>query len=155
MIISLITHQYIVSEEKCYGPQPDCTPNPQYKLVGGPTWCGKSWADMSERCADECPNGLDEECPGGEVCYSGSPCQFEEVEVIPPDPDMLWCGASYGDLVENCPRRCPDGECPDGMECFSMQAEEKPCAEEGVGVKKPVDPANLWCGSSFIHLLEK
>jgi hypothetical protein len=46
------------------------------------------------------------------------------------------------------------GQCGEGMSCFNMSDEDIPCSEAGVGVKEPVDPANLWCGSSWNHVLE-
>lgn len=57
----------------------------------------------------------------------------------------LWCGKSYKDLVENCPKECPgatDEECGDGMICFNMAEEEQSCNETGVGIKEPVDSAS-------------
>ena len=118
---------------------------------------------MSSKCQTECPNGTDEECDAGEKCFNGSPCQFEQVEVVPVDPEMLWCGRSHKHLVENCPKRCgssDDEECGvdeegNEMSCFNMQFDEESCLMEGVGIKEPTDPANLWCGSGWFQLLEK
>lgn len=118
---------------------------------------------MAAKCSQECPNGTDEECGAGEKCFNGSPCQFDTSDVPPTDPAMLWCGRSHMHLLENCPKRCEGGsddECGmdeegNQMKCFNMQSEETPCATVGVGVKEPTDPANLWCGSNYIQLLEK
>lgn len=65
----------------------------------------------------------------------------------------LWCGKSYKDLVENCPKECPgatDEECGDGMICFNMAEEEQSCNETGVGIKEPVDPASEFLAWSML-----
>ena len=33
---------------------------------------------MADKCATECPNGRDDECPDGEICWGDSPCALIE-----------------------------------------------------------------------------
>jgi len=137
------------------------------KDLKGTKWCGATFQDMADRCADECPYGTDEECPVGQTCWGDSPCpdklllaqQLQENG----GSGLLWCGRSYKQLVEECPKQCPGGtddECgidPETsmpMICYNMAEEEVKCAEEGVGIKNKTDSANLWCGQSWNHVLE-
>jgi hypothetical protein len=66
---------------------------------------------MTSKCATECKNGLDEECPTGEICWGDSPCGKIGFEVFDLEKaqGMLWCASSYKDLVENCPKPCNGG----------------------------------------------
>ena len=127
-------------------------------------WCGKDMDDMVERCgtddAKECKSGTDEDCDSGEKCFLSDACLRKEE--LAESEGMLWCGRSYKHLVEHCPKQCPGGtndECGQDengvdMTCFNMSEEEVSCAEEGVGIKDPVDPDMLWCGNDWIHLVE-
>ncbi|KAL7482139.1 hypothetical protein ACHAW6_007834 [Cyclotella cf. meneghiniana] len=141
----------------CYGPLPLC--NPMYKAGVSTKWCGLSFEDMSSKCATECPNGTDEECPDGEICWGDSPCALKQsaLQDLEALEGKLWCGKNYKDLVENCPKQCPGGsddECGNDMICFDMSTEKVSCNETGVGIKDPVDPLHLWCGSSWNNVLE-
>ena len=117
---------------------------------------------MSERCHKPCPDGTDEECPDGENCFADSLCASEgttaEIEEKARNSvGKMWCGKSYKDLVENCPKECPNGsddECGDDMICFNMSEEERSCSEAGAGVRVKVDSENLWCGETWLHMLE-
>ena len=142
----------------CYGPQPACTKT--HKVGVGTKWCGTTYNDMASKCTTECPNGLDEECPTGEICWGDAPCALLEFDVMDLEASQgkLWCGKSYKDLVENCPAECPSGldeECGEGQICFNMSEEEQACNETGVGIREPVDSAMLWCGSSWNNVLEE
>jgi len=44
----------------------------------GTRWCGATYGDMADKCATECPNGRDDECPDGEICWGDSPCALIE-----------------------------------------------------------------------------
>jgi len=127
-------------------------------------WCGKDMDDMVDRCgtddAKECKGGTDEECGDGEKCFLSDACLKKQE--LAESEGMLWCGRSYKHLVENCPKQCPGGtndECGQDengkdMICFNMKDENVTCAEEGVGIKEPVDPDMLWCGNDWTHLVE-
>jgi hypothetical protein len=127
-------------------------------------WCGKDMDDMVERCgtddAKECRGGTDEECGDGEKCFLSDACLRKQE--LAESEGMLWCGRSYKHLVEHCPKQCPGGtndECGQDengkdMICFNMKDENVTCAEEGVGIKEPVDPDMLWCGNDWTHLVE-
>ncbi|KAL7443369.1 hypothetical protein ACHAXM_008913 [Skeletonema potamos] len=147
----------------CFTNQAECKEAEREKAEKAATyWCGKSFDDMANRCPKACPNGTDEECDSGDICFSDSVCAtegslFEQAAKKAAAENKLWCASSYKDLVENCPMKCPGGtseECGDGMTCFNMSEEEASCSEEGVGIKAKVDSANLWCGESWIHMLE-
>ncbi len=47
-----------------------------------------------------------------------------------------------------------DDECGDGMTCFNMSEEETSCSDEGVGIQEKIDPAMMWCGETWLHMLE-
>lgn len=125
-------------------------------------WCGTTFDDMSNRCHKECPNGTDEECDGGEKCFADSQCATAgtttEIEAkMAAAIGKLWCGKTYRHLVENCSKECPNGtddECGEGMVCFNMSEEETSCSDEGVGITEKIDPANMWCGETWLHMLE-
>lgn len=146
----------------CYGGMAGCTKT--HKVGVSTSWCGETFEDASETCGRECPNGEDDECPGTEKCWGDSPCALLDYarEALLAKKAMMWCGSSYRHLVEHCPKPCPSGssdECgqdEDGkdMECFDMSEEEKACTTRGVGIVEPVDPDNLWCGSSWNNVLE-
>ena len=150
----------------CFQHQTDCKAEAEAaaanEATGGTKWCGTSFDDMSNRCHQECPGGTDEECPTGEKCFADSQCgtagTTADIEAKLEDlKGKLWCGRSYKHLVEECPQQCPDGtdeECGDGMTCFNMSEEETSCTTEGKGIRPRVDPKNLWCGNSWIHMLE-
>ncbi|KAL3790789.1 hypothetical protein ACHAWO_012923, partial [Cyclotella atomus] len=142
----------------CYGPSPNCVKT--HKVGVGTKWCGSSFNDMASKCATECPGGTDDECPDGEICWGESPCALLDYSPLDVNASIgkLWCATSYKDLVENCPSECPSGldeECPDGSVCFNMADEEMSCNTTGVGIREPVDSANLWCGSSWNNVLEE
>ena len=69
-----------------------------------------------------CPEGTDEECGPGMICYdlTGNDviCRTAGIGVKENgDPDKRWCGSDYNDMMSSCPRRCPGGsddECPLG-----------------------------------------
>ena len=92
----------------------------------------------------------------------GEAADAETMADTAPDPYKLWCGRSLRQAAEECRRRCPSGnddECGTdaagrALRCFDMRHEEAQCMEEGVGVREPADPANLWCGSSYLQLAE-
>jgi hypothetical protein len=142
----------------CYGPIPDC--NPIYKVGVSDKWCGSTFEDMASKCSKECPGGSDDECGEGEKCWSDSPCALKKSAIADLEAleGKLWCGKNYKDLVENCPMECPGGsddECDGDMICFDMSTEEMACNETGVGIKDPVDPLHLWCGSTWNNVLEE
>lgn len=150
--------------EQCWADSPCADQEDEMVLKKdlGTKWCGLTFDDMASKCATECPLGTDEECGPGEKCWADSPCAdiLSEEDVQDDEdmaPGMYWCGSSYKNLVETCPKQCPgmtDDECGDGMTCFNMSEDETKCEEEGVGIKEPVDSANLWCGTSWNDVLE-
>ena len=117
---------------------------------------------MANRCHQECPGGTDEECSDGEKCFADSQCgtagTTADIEAkLAASVGKLWCGKTYRHLVENCSKECPNGtddECGDGMVCFNMSEEETSCSDEGVGIQEKIDPAMMWCGETWLHMLE-
>lgn len=85
-------------------------------------WCGASWNNVLEDCPKACPEGTDEECGEGMICYDLSEseliCRTPGIGVKEKgDPQKRWCGADYNDMLSSCPKRCPSGsddECPLG-----------------------------------------
>lgn len=62
------------------------------------------------------------------------------------DPNKRFCGETYTKMLQKCPKRCPNGECPEGMLCF----EESPCVWEGTGVEvEEKDPSKMFCGNEY------
>ncbi len=147
----------------CFQYQADCKEEEIEKnRIKATRWCGKTFDDMSDRCHKACPEGTDEECDAGEKCFADSLCASDgttaDIEAkMAASVGKMWCGKSYKHLVENCSQECPNGsddECGDGMTCFNMSEEEKSCSSAGVGIKAKTDPANLWCGKSWLDMLE-
>jgi hypothetical protein len=120
-------------------------------------WCGATWNEVLENCAKSCPEGSDEECGDGMMCYdlTGNDliCEYEGVGVKEKgDPDTRFCGVDYNDMLANCPKRCPGGtndECGEGMICF----EGSPCTTEGatnpVTTEEETTTEGGYCGSTF------
>eukprot|EP00984_Skeletonema_dohrnii_P000554 scaffold177_cov113-Skeletonema_dohrnii-CCMP3373.AAC.8 len=147
----------------CFQHQAECKEiELEKQAMAASRWCGKTFDDMSSRCHKQCPEGTDEECGDGEKCFADSQCgtagTTAEIEAkMAASVGKMWCGKSYKDLVENCSKECPSGsddDCGEDMSCFNMSEEEMSCSEEGVGIKAKVDPANLWCGETWLHMLE-
>ncbi len=147
----------------CFQYQADCKEAEiESNRIKATRWCGKTFDDMSDRCHKACPEGTDEECDAGEKCFADSLCASEgttaDIEAkMAASVGKMWCGKSYKHLVENCSKECPNGsddECEDGMSCFNMSEEEQSCSAAGVGIKEKTDPANLWCGKSWLDMLE-
>ena len=68
------------------------------------------------------------------------------------NPDKRFCGESYDNMLESCPQRCRDGECPEGMVCF----EDSPCVWEGLpppGVVKK-DASKMFCGKTWAQAIK-
>ena len=109
---------------------------------------------MPSTCSSECPNGQDDECPNGETCWANSPCAYTDEKIVKDEElkSKLWCASNYKQLVEHCPGPCPSGgddECGPDQSCFNMSEEEESCVEAGVGIREPVDPDMLWCGTTW------
>lgn len=132
----------------------------------GKLWCGRSYKHLAEQCPKQCPGGTNDECGQDEngvdmTCFNMSEeeiqCSEEGVGIKEPvDPDMLWCGNDWIHLVENCPKKCPEGtdeECGFiGTRCFDMTGSDLICKTEGFGVKEKGDPNKRFCGSSFAQM---
>ena len=68
-------------------------------------WCGSTWNDVLENCLNKCPEGTDEECSSGDICYdlTGNDliCKAEGFGVKKKaDPQGRWCGDSYNHMME-------------------------------------------------------
>lgn len=78
----------------------------------------------------------------GEVCQQAGKGIKERGDI-----NKRFCGESFSHMMETCPERCMDGNCPDGMTCF----EDSPCLWVGkavdTGPKK--DPSKMFCGKKF------
>merc|ERR1719375_1340432 len=82
-------------------------------------WCGSSYRHLVENCAEACPSGSNDECgvddDGNEMtCWDMSEeemyCNTTGLGIVEPtDPDMLWCGNSWNEVLEECPKKCPTG----------------------------------------------
>ncbi|KAL9185661.1 hypothetical protein ACHAXT_003438, partial [Thalassiosira profunda] len=142
----------------CYGNQVNCVRTHKTK------WCGPTPEAAADTCHQACPDGTDDECPGDETCWADSPCAHLDskraADAIA--ASKRWCAKTYKQLVEECPKPCPGGtddECGideegEAMVCFDMSTEDEWCNATGVGIKNKTDPDNLWCGTSWNHVLE-
>ena len=130
-------------------------------------WCGSSYRHLVENCAEPCPSGSDDECgvddDGNEMtCWDMSEeemyCNTTGVGIVEPtDPDMLWCGNSWNNVLEECPKKCPSGsdeECGFFGVCYDLTGNDLICKTEGFGVKKKGDPNKRFCGDSYMQMME-
>mmetsp|Transcript_25901 Transcript_25901/g.55108 ORF Transcript_25901/g.55108 Transcript_25901/m.55108 type:complete len:1088 (+) Transcript_25901:321-3584(+) len=97
--------------------------------------CGADYNDAAGNCNTnpKCPDG--DGCPtGAETCYALPAGSCPEPPATPAAiPDLMVCGANYGDATSNCRTnaQCPSGDgCPGGSTCYSMPAAS--CSEESV-----------------------
>ena len=132
----------------------------------GKLWCGRSYKHLVEDCPKQCPGGTNDECGQDEngvdmICFNmkdeNVTCAEEGVGIKERvDPDMLWCGNDWMHLVENCPKKCPEGsdeECGFfGCTCYDMTGSDLICKTEGFGVKEKGDPMKRFCGTSYSHM---
>lgn len=132
----------------------------------GKLWCGRSYKHLVEDCPKQCPGGTNDECGQDEngvdmICFNmkdeNVTCAEEGVGIKERvDPDMLWCGNDWMHLVENCPKKCPEGsdeECGFfGSTCYDMTGSDLICKTEGFGVKEKGDPMKRFCGTSYSHM---
>ena len=114
-------------------------------------YCGVDWSDAIGNCDDDshwCPDGTDEECPDGKICFAGTDCKYESdlvptgAPIIPPSaaptPEPLptqspvmynapensrFCGTGWENVRTTCRlgSHCPSGdhaECPTGQQCL-------------------------------------
>jgi hypothetical protein len=55
----------------------------------------------------------------------------------------LWCGSTWNNVLEDCPKACPeesDKECGAGMICYDLSKSDVICTTPGIGVKEKGDP---------------
>lgn len=110
----------------------------------GENYCGSDFSD-AKKCQDQCPAGLDGDCPPGETCYAHVPCpssapiedsplqlpspseglsaSFQPSPTKLPDggPNSQFCGKDYASSV-SCEAGCisgMDSECPENEHCFT------------------------------------
>jgi hypothetical protein len=114
-------------------------------------YCGIDWSDAISNCDDDshwCPDGTDEECPDGKICFAGTDCKYESdlvptgSPIIPPSaaptPEPLptqspvmynapenshFCGTGWENVRTTCRigSHCPSkdhAECPSGQQCL-------------------------------------
>mmetsp|Transcript_9742 Transcript_9742/g.21041 ORF Transcript_9742/g.21041 Transcript_9742/m.21041 type:complete len:1023 (-) Transcript_9742:106-3174(-) len=140
-------------------------------------FCGSTWGDASSDCEHKqpCPNGTDEECTNGGVCWADTTCDSNNGAGLlynKNDPSHLrFCGSSWTDASENCniDRHCPSGEsteCPDGLECYhflgscnfvemlenagGIGAAISSSSSSSSGKLPSTDPSRSnWCGSDW------
>ena len=131
-------------------------------------WCATSYKHLVEHCPKPCEGGTDDECGQDEdgndmFCFSMSEeeqvCNTTGVGVKEPvDSDNLWCGNSWNHVLENCPKKCPDGadeERDAGMSCYDLTGNEPMiCKTESFGVKKKGDPNQRFCGDTYNQMME-
>lgn len=151
--------------EKCFLSDA-CLKKEEMAASEGMMWCGRSYKHLVENCPKQCPGGTNEECGQDETgvdmtCFNmkdeNVTCAEEGVGIKNvTDPDMLWCGNDWMHLVENCPKKCPEGtdeECGFmGTTCFDMTGSDLICMTEGFGVKPKGDPMKRFCGNTFAHM---
>lgn len=83
----------------------------------------------------------------------------ERDEVAMEDSSNWWCGSSWGDMLENCSKRCAsDEDCKpnawtDGQ-CFRTTGGPENCSTPGVGVKAATPEGSKWCGRTWNDMLE-
>lgn len=75
-------------------------------------WCGSDWNNVLETCAKACPEGSDEECGPGLICYdltgNDKICTTVGVPVkVKGDPLKRYCGATYNDMMKTVSDACP------------------------------------------------
>ncbi len=111
--------------ERCFADVP-CTPtntSPPSPPTGNTPqlWCGASFADAA-KCSQQCPNGVDADCPGNERCFADVTCSTANTPPPgPPDTRRFWCGTSFADAGK-CGKSCPNGvdaDCPGQERCFA------------------------------------
>jgi len=152
-------------------------------------YCGKDWTDASTTCKTEhwCPDADDSLCPAGMSCFAETSCVYEEdlvpttTPVVEPTVSPItsvmfdspanyhFCGVSWAEAVKYCSleTHCPSGnsdDCPEGMSCVSVIAEEDRCnyynlvANGGVAtsstptgspIKADDQRNNKFCGSGY------
>jgi hypothetical protein len=114
-------------------------------------YCGIDWSDAISNCDDDshwCPDGTDEECPDGKICFAGTDCKYEGdlvptgSPIIPPSasptPEPLptqspvmynapenshFCGTGWENVRTTCRigSHCPSkdhADCPSGQQCL-------------------------------------
>lgn len=122
-------------------------------------WCGSSWLQLTENCSKACPEGSNDECGRDSagslmICYdmsaSDQVCQRAGKGIKEKgDPNKRFCGSSYQNMMEGCPLRCMDGDCPNGMTCY----EDTPCIWEGTAAPGAFvanqDSSLMYCGSNY------
>ena len=150
--------------ETCWGGSPCALKKSaiaDLEALEGKLWCGKNYKDLVENCPMECPGGSDDECDGDMICFDMSTeemsCNETGVGIREPvDPLHLWCGATWNQVLEECPKACPEGsdeECGPGMICYDLTGNDKICRTPGIGVKEKGDPQKRWCGADYNDMM--
>ena len=160
------TDEECPSGETCWADSPCAYTDAKIKAdeeLKSKLWCAKSYKHLVEHCPMPCEGGTDDECGPDMTCFNMS-----EEEVVctepgvgikdPVDPDKLWCGNSWNDVLENCGKKCPEGtdeECGYFGTCYDLTGNEPMiCQTEGFGVKTKGDPNKRYCGNSYNHMME-
>mmetsp|Transcript_884 Transcript_884/g.1635 ORF Transcript_884/g.1635 Transcript_884/m.1635 type:complete len:372 (-) Transcript_884:450-1565(-) len=93
-------------------------------------FCGSTWCDAAYSCTTACPDGTNDECPGGQYCYADVPCSSSGDNNVPPrdqPPDVSrpssiyskYCGTSKEDATNQCWQPCrDDDDCCAGQSCW-------------------------------------
>jgi len=118
-------------------------------------FCGDTWCDAAYSCTASCPDGTNEECPGGQYCYADVPCSSDGNNNVVPSrdqqpPDLSrpssiyskYCGTSLEDAGNQCWQPCrDDDDCCAGQNCY----------EEVTSCPYPdnIGADHFFCGSDF------
>lgn len=102
-------------------------------------FCGKTWVDADSCARDWCPNGTDDECPVGLICWADTTCHAAEITLAPSKSPILgttsierhtlvpsmspipyddpmhtsFCGFSFDDARGHC---SVESHCPSGLQ---------------------------------------
>jgi len=117
----------------------------KYRALLATNRCGSSWGDALSSCGQECPGGVDSECPSGQSCFSDVTCEGVSTGDNTSSGSNR-CGSSWENAMSSCGQECPggvDSECPSGQSCFS----DVTC--EGVSTGDISSSGSNRCGSSW------
>jgi len=93
----------------------------KYRALLETNRCGSSWEDAMSSCGQECPGGVDSECPSGQSCFSAVTCEDASTGKSSSSGSNR-CGSSWKDAMSSCGQECPggvDSVCPSGQQCFA------------------------------------
>jgi len=89
-------------------------------------YCGETWGDAAEKCANACPSGTSLECAPGHSCFGDiSTCTNDNngysYVAEATHATSNYCGVDWSDAQSKCSETCPagtDAECPPSQKCF-------------------------------------